>query len=89
MILHGSTQLFFPLMLMLHTVPLGQSFWVLQPYSGRQPAAKSLGFPEKPSIQMQVLWWLSVTQREFGPHCTLLQASTHRYWPFTDWQISL
>jgi hypothetical protein len=89
MILQGSTQLLFPLMLMLQTLPEGQSFCVLQLYSGRQPAVKSEGFPEKPSMQMQVLWWLSVTHRELGPHWTLPQASTHLYWPFTDWQISL
>lgn len=68
MIMHGLTQLLLPLMLMLQTLPVGQSFCVLQLYSCTQPAAKSWGFPEKPSLQMQVLWWLSLTQLELGPH---------------------
>ena len=73
----GSTQYFLPLMLMLQRAVGGQSACVRQATSRLQPWRGLSGLPAYPSKQMQVAWWLSVTQRELGPHSMLLQASMH------------
>jgi hypothetical protein len=59
---------------------------VFMTFSGWQPTLKLDGSPLLPSAQIQAERWSFETHKAFGPHCNLLQASTHFRTPLPTWK---